>query len=385
MAPDAKSVQASSYLSLHSLGAPRWSSRDFTALAQEGYMRNAIVYRCVRLVAEAAASVPLCVGRNGKCEAGDPARGLLDNPAPGQTLTEILETAYGYLQLAGQAVLHTALIDELPGAIYALRPDRVQPVYSREGRLIRWEVESAGVKRSYAIDPLTGKSPILSLTLFHPTDDVSGFSPLAAAAQAVDTHNAGGVWNKALLDNSARPSGALIYKGAGGADHLSDEQFDRLKAELDGVHTGPRAAGRPLLLEGGLDWRPMGLTPSDMDFIEARREAAREIALALGVPPMLLGIPGDNTYSNYREAQLALWQDTVRPLVTKMSGALQNWLRPFLGDDLTLVADWDSVPALAASRQALWERLSSADFLTRDEKRQLAGLPPLSDGGVDGT
>ena len=57
-------------------------------------------------------------------------------------------------------------------------------------------------------------------------------------------------------------------------------------------------AGRPLLLEGGLDWKPLSLTPKDMDFIEAKNVAAREIALAIGVPPMLLGIPGDNTYSN---------------------------------------------------------------------------------------
>ena len=86
--------------------------------------------------------------------------------------------------------------------------------------------------------------------------------------------------------------------------NLSDDQFDRLKAELeDGLFRARRRAGRPLLLEGGLDWKAMGLTPKDMDFIEAKNAAGRDIALAFGVPPMLLGIPGDNTYANYRRGQ----------------------------------------------------------------------------------
>ena len=118
-------------------------------------------------------------------------------------------------------------------------------------------------------------------------------------------HNAASAWNKALLDNAARPSGALVYKGEHGAN-LSEEQFERLRDELAQNFSGAANAGRPLLLEGGLTWQAMSLTPKDMDFLAAKNGAAREIALAFGVPPMLLGIPGDNTYSNYREANLRL-------------------------------------------------------------------------------
>ncbi len=86
-----------------------------------------------------------------------------------------------------------------------------------------------------------------------------------------------------MLDNAARPSGALVYTSRDG--HLSGEQYERLKAELETGFQGATNAGRPLLLEGGLDWKSMSLSPKDMDFIEARHVAAREIALALGVPP----------------------------------------------------------------------------------------------------
>ena len=190
----------------------------------------------------------------------------------------------------------------------------------------------------------------------------------------MDVHNEGGRWAKALLDNSARPSGALIYKGGEGAERLSDDAFDRLKLELEGQHSGARHAGRPMVLEGGLDWKAMSLTPSDMDFIEARREAAREIALAFGVPPMLLGLPGDNTYANYHEANQAFWRQTIIPLVTKTAGGMQGWLSAFFGEEGTIKPDLDAVPALAEERAVLWKRLSEARFISEDEARAMAGL-----------
>ena len=135
--------------------------------------------------------------------------------------------------------------------------------------------------------------PILQLALFHPLSDHYGLAPLEAAQVSLDVHNAASAWAKALIDNSARPSGALVYQPKDGGN-LTDDQFQRLKRELEEGFQGARNAGRPLRLEGGLDWRAMGYSPKDLDFIEAKREAAREIALAFGVPPMLLGVAWGN-------------------------------------------------------------------------------------------
>jgi HK97 family phage portal protein len=213
---------------------------------------------------------------------------------------------------------------------------------------------------------------VLHLALFHPLDDHYGMSPIEAAATALDTHNAAAAWQKALIDNSARPSGALVYDGPDGAA-LSQEQFARLKAELEESFQGSANAGRPLLLEGGLDWKPMALGPRDLDFAELRNAAAREIALAFGVPPMLLGIPGDNTYANYREANRALLRQTVLPLAGRLLDGLVHWLAPALGGGLRLAPDLDRLEALAEEREALWRRVAGADFLSRDEKRAAVG------------
>jgi HK97 family phage portal protein len=236
---------------------------------------------------------------------------------------------------------------------------------------IGWEYAVERRKTRFLRDAVSGRSPILHMKIFNPGDDHYGLSPMEAAAFAVDTHTAGGAWNKALLDNAARPSGALVYAGQG---KLTDEQFERLKAELLESHQGPRSAGRPLLLEGGLDWKPFGLSPADMDFVEAKHVAAREIALAFGVPPMMLGVPGDNTYANYKEANLAFWRQTVLPLARKTARALEGWLRPWFGYDLEIRCEEAEIPALAEERGALWARLESASFLTMHEKRALAGL-----------
>jgi HK97 family phage portal protein len=224
----------------------------------------------------------------------------------------------------------------------------------------------------YPAETVGDRAGLLHIRGFHPLDDHYGLGCLGAAAGAVEVHNAAAKWNRALLDNAARPSGALVYQPGDGSS-LSPEQFERLKAEMEQGFAGAANAGRPMLLEGGLSWQAMSLTPAEMDFARARDTAAREIALAFGVPPVLLGLPGDATYSNYKEANVALWRLTLLPMTTRILGAisahLQNWW-----PGLEISVDRDAVPALSEDRERLWAQVSSATFLTDMEKRGLLGL-----------
>jgi HK97 family phage portal protein len=121
----------------------------------------------------------------------------------------------------------------------------------------------------------------------------------------------------------------------------------------------------------------MGFSPSDMEFQKTKESAAREIAIAFGVPPMILGIPGDATYANYQEANRAFYRLTVLPLVERIAQGVGHWLSEHAGEAFELRPDLDRVPALAVERDQLWARVSAADFLTADEKRSLLGLPRL--------
>ena len=364
--PETKESAVGAVIALQHVGRPVWTPRDFASLAREGFAQNPVVYRCVRMIAEAAASVPLMVQVDGERRDDHPLVERLNRPNPEQSRQELFEQLYGFLQTAGNAYLEAA--GEGAEEFYALRPDRMQVVPGANGWPAAYDY-TVGARTRRLMRAADGFSPVLHLKLFSPTDDWYGASPLEAAAWAVDVHNASGAWNKALLDNQARPSGALVYGGG----NLTEDQFNTLKTELESAYSGPGNAGRPMVLEGGLDWKPMAMTPRELDHIEGKHAAAREIALAFGVPPQLLGIPGDNTYQTFKEAQGALWRQTVVPLVGKTAGAMTAWLRP-RWPEATLVPDLETVPALAVEREALWARLEAASFLTLEERRRMAGV-----------
>ena len=113
------------------------------------------------------------------------------------------------------------------------------------------------------------------------------------------------------------------------------------------------------------------------DMEKTKEAAAREIAIAFGVPPMLIGIPGDATYANYQEANRAFYRLTVLPLATRVVATVSHWLAGFTGEAVELKPDLDQVPALAVERDQQWARVAAATFLTDAEKRALLGLPPL--------
>ncbi|MEO1495370.1 MAG: phage portal protein [Pseudomonadota bacterium] len=372
---DTKASAAAPVLAFHGSGRAVWSPRDQASLARTGYEQNAIGFRAVRMIAEAAAAVPLILTENGARMEVHPAASLLAQPNPAQDGRAFLEALYGFLQLSGNAYVEAVAADTLgmPRELHVLRSDRMQVVPGRDGWPAAYEYAVGG--RTHRWDMTAERRPILHLKGFHPLNDHYGMSPLAAAAAAVDIHNAAARWSKALLDNAARPSGAIVFAGADGSGAMSEEQYQRLTEELERNHAGAANAGRPMLLEGGLDWRPMGYSPSDMEFLETKNAAAREIALAFGVPPMILGLPGDNTYSNFQEANRAFYRQTVLPLVRKTALALSSWLSES-GMQIELTPDQDAIPALSTEREALWRRVAQADFLDEAEKRQILGLPP---------
>jgi HK97 family phage portal protein len=380
-APEAKASRIAQLVAFQSQGRARWTPRDTAALAREGYMKNAIVHRAVRLVAEAVASVTWLAYEETAEHETHPLLELMARPNPRQDGAAFLESVVAQLQLAGNAYIEAVTLDGRPRELHALRPDRMRVVPGADGWPEAYEYHVAGrsvrFEQGGSVPP--NVPPILHLTHFHPLDDHYGLAPLEAAAVAVDTHNAAAAWNKALLDNAARPSGALIYSGPE-ASVLSDDQYQRLKRELSDEYQGAKNAGRPLLLEGGLDWKAMSLSPKDMDFLEAKHNAAREIALAFGVPPMLLGIPGDNTYANYQEANRALVRSTVLPIAARIGAALSQWLGPAFGGRVRLAIDGDRIEALAADRAALWARVTAAPFLTLNEKRIAVGYAPIEGG-----
>ncbi len=338
--------------------------RGYEAQVREGFVGNPVAQRAVRLVSEGVASAPLTISDAG-------VRALVAARSGGQVL---LETLAMHLLLHGNAFVQVLPGgDGRPRELFALRPERVTVEVDGRGWPVAYLYRAGErVSRLAAEDP-QGLPSVVHIRSAHPLDDHYGLGCLGAAAGAIAIHNAATRWNKALLDNAARPSGAMVFDPGEQGAVLAPEQFDRLRAEMDAQFSGSANAGRPMLLEGGLRWQPLSLTPADMDFVGLKSAAAREIALAFGVPPMLLGLPGDAAYANYREANRALWRLAILPVASAILDGLGDGLRGHFAD-LTLAVDLDRVTALSEDRERLWAQVSGADFLSADEKRAMLGV-----------
>lgn len=337
----------------------------YQAQLREVFLANPVGQRAVRLVAGAVGSLKVYALKGDEQGAA-----LLDRPS-------LLEQVAASLLLHGNAYLQVVEALGAPAELFPLQADRISIEADERGwpsaYLYKVGRRSTRIARHDALD----RVQVIHIRALNPTQDQSGLGCLEAASAAASIHNRASRWNKALLDNAARPSGALTYEPADGAT-LSAAQFGRLREEIDRQFSGSHNAGRPLLLEGGLRWQSLGLTPTDMDFVRIKEAAARDIALAFGVPPVLLGLPGDTAYANLREAGRALYRQTVLPLAERVlrdvSEGLQDWFGP-----MRLAVDTDAISELAEDRERLWQMVGQADFISADEKREMLGFPARGD------
>ncbi|WP_379552687.1 phage portal protein [Erythrobacter sp. W53] len=341
---------------------------EYRGAVDDAYMANPVAQRAVRIISESIGGAPV------QTDNVDLSRLVLASCGT----QPLLEVIAAQLALHGNAYVQIMRDGAgVPVELFPLRPDRVTVNAGKDGWPASYRYRLDEQVIDIPLEDEDGWPCIIHLKGFNPLDDHYGAGCLRAAHQAVAIHNAASDWNRALLENAARPSGALVYESEDAAG-LTPAQFDRLKEELNEVYQGSANAGRPMLLEGGLSWQSMSLSPADMDFATLKSAAARDIALAFGVPPMLLGLPGDNTYANYREANRALWRLTLLPLAKRLLDGLMTGLGDWF-PDATIAVDLDQVPALSEDRERYWSQISDADFLTNDEKRKLLGFAAKGD------
>ena len=360
---------------------------NFKAYANEGYRQNAIVFRCVNEIANGAASMGFKVFDGDNLLESHPLVSLLKRPNPLQAGVEYFQSLYSYLLLSGNSYAVKSMVGSLPRELHLLRPDRMEVKPSSTSIPKGYCYKLNGKEVNYwEADPLTGESEIKHFKMWNPLDDYLGLSPLMAAAIDVDQHNMIAKHNIALLQNGARPSGAIIFKptdDAGMQTMLSDGQRQQISEDLRNRFQGSHNAGRPVLLEGDFDWKEMGMSPKDMDFLDQKNLTARDIALCFGVPSQLVGIPDAQTYANVQEARLALYEETIVPLARRIESDLNEWLAPAYGDRIRIEYDIDSVPALTERRRRIYENVVAAvreGIITRNEARDRLGYEPISGG-----
>ena len=355
------------------------SSFSYNDLSSTGYKNNVIVFRCITLIARAISSVDwILKSIKGNKEVDEiiykhKILDIINNPNALHSKNTFIEEAISYLLLNGNCYM--AVIRDSnnnPNEIYVLRPDRVKVIPSNDTIPSGYEYTVGKDSRFFAVDNNTGNSDILHIKLFNPLDDWYGMSPVEVSMSSIQQHNAIALQNTSFLQNGGRPSGALMYKHS-----IDNNKRNELKHDLKTLYEGGRNAGKILLLEGDFQWKEMGLSPKDLDFIAGKELSAKEIALAFGVPPILIGIMSSATFSNYKEARYNFWEETVIPLLNIFTDSLSNWIKQIFNTDLKLEYDIDSIPALSKRRESEWKKINEATFLTDDEKRVAVGYSSL--------
>ena len=364
------------------------SNRKYRDYAKEGYQENAIVHRCIQLISNSASSVKLDVFDGDTKLDNHELISLLQRPNPTQSGIEFFSSMYSFLMISGNSyILRDSDSIRPPNELYLLRPDRIQIKSSQTAIPSSYDYVIDGVTiNKYAVDQANGLSQIKHIKLWNPIDDYYGLSPIMASAYNIDQHNLAGLHNVALLKNGATPSGYLKFQPTdetGMSTQLTDDQRARLLEDLEFRFQGTHNSGRPMLLEGNFDYKQLGLSPKDMDFLDLLNLSAREIALCFGVPAQLIGIPEANTYSNMETAKLGLYEETIIPLLKRVESDLNEYLSPLYSGDINIRYDLDSIPAMAEKRKQVYENVVQgvqAGILTRNEARDRLGLEEVSGG-----
>jgi HK97 family phage portal protein len=368
-----KKAVPESLFSYWGINDPHWTSCKYEEASENGFQKNVIAFRAINLISRSISSIPMVVKNCEDMQENIELTTLLKRPNSFQSYSSFIEAIVNYLLISGNVFIHCG--DD--GQLRCLRTDRVQIVPNSS----KTDVDCY----TYSVDSskfMLEKQSIMHIKFFNPLNDWYGFSPLQAALRYIDQHNAMVDHNVSILQNGGRPSGCLIIKN--GEENLTNEQREQLRFDLRNAYAGTANAGKIMILEGAFEWKEMGLSPKDLDFESGKNIASSEIAQAFGVPPVLLGLQQKNsTFGSYKEARLHLWEDTIIPLAELIRAEFSNWLSSRFNCKVEVVLDLDSVSALSSKREALWNKVSSADFLTINEKRKILGFLPINDDAIN--
>ena len=289
-------------------------------------MQITAVYACVRILSEAVASLPLHLykdnGEGGKIKATEhPLYTLLhDEPNPEMTSFLFRETLMSHLLLWGNA--YAQIIRNGKGevvALYPLMPNRMMVDRDENGQLYyqysRGTDEAIKDKNSTVILRQTDVLHIPGLGF----DGLVGYSPIAMAKNSIGIAMACEEYGAKFFSNGAAPSGVLEHPGM-----LKDPA--RIRESWQNTFGGSQNAGKVAVLEEGMKYTPISISPNEAQFLETRKFQIDEIARIFRVPPHMVGDLERSTFSNIEHMSLEFVKYTLTPWICRWESNLKKAL-----------------------------------------------------------
>ena len=355
-------------------GATSGRTSAGVSVSNQSAFQYSAIYAAIRVLAESVASLPLLTyerlpgGGKRRAENAPQSDMLHHAPSSEQTAFTMIETVMAHVLSWGNG--YCELVRDGSGTVremYPIRPDRVR-VVRLDGQLVY--VYSTDANGDVVL-PYQNVLHIAGLGF----DGLQGYSPIHLARTAIGLGRAAEEFGSAFFGNAARPSGVLSHPG-----HLTPEAMERLRESWSSMHAGPRSSGRVVIAEEGLSWQSIGIPPEDAQFLQTRRFQIEEIARVYRVSPLHLQDMSRATYSNFEQAMLSFYIDTLRPWLIKWEQELK---RKVFGLQSPLFAEFQLDGLLrgdTVSRYNAYKVGREAGFLSVNEVRSLENLNPVEGG-----
>ena len=317
--------------------------------------KNPIVYRCIKLIAQNVASIPIITPENIKVAQ------ILRQSTNNEEFASVIEKVVSALFVHGRVYL---LLRE-QAQLQILYPHQVSERFNESGAICGYTYCSNKGSKFEPIG-LDGCCNILPIRYNDPFN--RNLSPCELIHQSVKLYNSITVCNQSIMDNSARFSGALIING----NHITEYEIESIRKSMD-EKIGYSQAGKTIILQGDLKWEQMKINAADADYTKIQEFVAREIMQGLGVPAPMLGF-NDTGFHHYKEARIHFWEDTLLPLARHVFGTLSKWFSMHCQEEIQLKLNLREVPAFADKVDTRIQIIGSSTFLTNEEKREFCGL-----------
>ncbi len=363
--------------------SPRILGQMLSGEITRPYSQHAWVYGCVNAIAQNIMGIPLLfyggTRKNKQLVESGPLVKLFETPNTMMSGAQLVEAAFIHLGLTGEAffILERNSERELPKEIWTFPPKRFQEVVDKNnGMIIGWKYNKGSKEVPLA------PHEVVYFRYFNPYHDYRGMSPITAGRAGIEQDHYASLYNKAFFRNNAQPGGVLETTA-----NLSDDEFQRLKAQWADRHQGVSKAHAIAVLEGGLSYKQTGLTQKDMDFLEQRKWNRDEIMMVFKVPKGELGIYEDINYATAKTQDRIFWTKTLMPKMAMYEWVLWNQLLSKIpGNQVWAEFDYFAIEALRGdfkekveNAKGLWGM--GVPFNVLNESLDL-GLPSITGGDV---
>ena len=354
------------------LGSPASSGMEVSETSALGLTA---VYSCVRIISESLAALPLITYReteDGRRQATDlPIYSILrDQADPNLTSFMMIETIVSHACTYGNGYAYISRNNA--GQVTGLTPldPRYIDVKMTESGRVAYEITGGTVQGALTSEEVLHIRALGQVGLV-------GYSPIGLARETIGLGLAAEKYGAAYFGNSGTPSGILSVPGK-----MSDEAFQNLRRSWEKIHKGSGNSARVALLEAGIDFKPISITPNDAQFLETRRFQVAEIARIFRVPPsMLADLENAGSYGSIGELNRAFVVHTLTPWARRIESEIKSKLLPSAGGVYAEFSFDHLLRGDLETRFKAYQTGRQAGFLSANDIRAIEHLDPLGDIG----